>query len=800
MTPAPRRLCHVVLAICLELCGLVVLALPGTASAQGHPDAALPPVAASSAPAQIEALIRTLDDAEARDALKRQLQLLLDAQKPAPPTARPDALAQVTDAVGTAPADPGAPAADSVGTQMLATLSDHVEKVSTALVNLVEAVADLPQRAKQVAMLLADPQRRAYWSDTAVDLAAVLGAAFLAGWLARWLLAGPRRRLDARRSDRIAIRLLLLPVRFIAEILPLAAFGLVGYVALPFFEPNQATRLIALAVINAQIGVTAVSAFGAAVLAPNAPGLRPWRMSNETAAYLQVWIRRLAVAAIYGFAITELAGLLGLDPTLRGILLRAFGLAVGAMAVVIVMQNRVAVARWIGGAAPIGGPILGLRRPDEGESDFPPAALPGGDAPVSRLASFRRQAAKFWHVLAIAYIVAAYAVWSLQIAGGFAYLLRATALTAILAAIVRLADTGLRRLFDRSFALSDELRGMLPGLEARANRYLPLVRQSILAALYVSAGLALLQVWGLDVFGWLSDGTGRKVAIGVVKIGIILALALLLSEVVGATIEHYLREVGPDGRTVHRSGRARTLLPLLRNVFRLTIGILVTLVTLSEIGIDIAPLLAAAGVVGLAVGFGAQTLIKDIITGVFILIEDTIAIGDAVDLGGHAGTVEAMTIRTIRLRDGDGTVHTVPFSAVSSIMNLTRDYSNAIFDINVAYDADVDQVIRIVKEVGDGMREDPGLRHLILQPIEVLGLDSMQNGAMVIKAQMRTRPSGKGNVIRAFNLRLKRAFDARGIAMPFPQRMMQVLPAAPAAESSSEVASAPQAARTAARR
>ena len=781
MTLAPRRLCHVALAICLELSCLVALALPGTAHAQGHP------AVSDAAPAQIEALIRTLDDAEAREGLKRQLQLLLEAQRPGPPAARPDAVAQIADAVTAAPTA-AAPAAESVGAQMLATLSDHVEKVSTALVNLVEAVADLPQRARQMALLLADPQRRAFWTDTAVDLAAVLGAAFLAGWMTRRLLAGPRRRLDARRSDRIAIRLLLVPVRFIAETLPIVAFGLVGYVALPFFEPNQATRLIALAVINAQIAVAAVAALGAAILAPSAPGLRPCRMSDETAAYLQVWTRRLAVAAIYGFAITELAGLLGLDPTLRGILLRAFGLAVGAMAIVIVLQNRLAIARWIGGAAPAGAPVPGQRSPDEGESDFPPVDTLSTPVAVSRLAAFRRQAARFWHVLAIAYIVAAYAVWSLQIAGGFAYLLRATALTAILAVIVRLADTGLRRVFDRSFALSDELRVMLPGLEARANRYLPLVRQSILIVLHVSAGLALLQVWGLDVFGWLSDGTGRKVAIGVVKIGIILALALLLSEVVGATIEHYLREVGPDGHAVHRSGRARTLLPLLRNVFRLTIGILVTLVTLSEIGIDIAPLLAAAGVVGLAVGFGAQTLIKDIITGVFILIEDTIAIGDAVDLGGHAGTVEAMTIRTIRLRDGDGTVHTVPFSAVSSIMNLTRDFSNAIFDINVAYDADVDQVIKIVKEVGDGMREDPGLRHLILQPIEVLGLDSMQNGAMVIKAQMRTRPSGKGNVVRAFNLRLKRAFDARGIAMPFPQRMVQVMPAAPASEADAGMA------------
>ena len=129
---------------------------------------------------------------------------------------------------------------------------------------------------------------------------------------------------------------------------------------------------------------------------------------------------------------------------------------------------------------------------------------------------------------------------------------------------------------------------------------------------------------------------------------------------------------------------------------------MILMVVLSEIGVDIAPLLAAAGVVGLAVGFGAQTLVKDIITGVFILIEDTIAIGDVVDLGGHAGVVEGMTIRTIRLRDGAGAVHTVPFSAVTIVQNLTKDFSYATFDLKVDFREDVDKVIDAIVEKAKG--------------------------------------------------------------------------------------------------
>jgi small conductance mechanosensitive channel len=139
------------------------------------------------------------------------------------------------------------------------------------------------------------------------------------------------------------------------------------------------------------------------------------------------------------------------------------------------------------------------------------------------------------------------------------------------------------------------------------------------------------------------------------------------------------------------------------------------------------------------------------------------------------------------LRDGDGAVHTVPFSAVSSIVNTARDFSNAIFDIGVAYDQDIDKVIKIMKQVGEELRQEPAFKHHILRPIEVLGLDSMQNGAMVIKAQIRTRPADKGAVIRAFNLRLKRAFDEHGIALPFPQRMMQMLPQTQAAAAPEEL-------------
>jgi small conductance mechanosensitive channel len=715
---------------------------------------ATPPAANNSATnakitgGDIERLIGTLDDGPSRERLKKQLELLLQAERGA-------AGAQ----------EQAAQAPRGFGARALASLSHHVELVSNALVNLVQAIADLPQRFQHAVSVLSDPVKRGYWAKIGFDLVGVLALAFAAGWVTRRLLARLRRMVYTRRHTRWFLRLLFLPVVFALEVLPVFAFGLASYIALPLFDPSEAARLVIAAVVGAQIAASLASAIAAALLAPTAPGLRIFRIGDETAAYLQVWIRRFAAVVAYGYAISELAAVLGIDASLHEVITRAWGLLVAAMGIVFVLQNRVSVADWIAGAPdrvdhienPEGEPVLTPLEPDTR-----PALSPS----AQRFRAFRRQSAKLWHILAIAYIAASYVVWSLQIAGGFAFLLRATVLTAILLLVIRLADRFLRQVFDRSFALPEDIKRFLPGLEPRTNRYLPALRHALLVVLYLAGAFALLQIWGLDMIGWLSVGTGRPVMTAAFKIIIVLALAAIASELVNLTIEHYLRESDPIGRKVYHSARIRTLLPLLRNAFRITLGTIVLLVVLSEIGIDIGPLLAAAGVVGLAIGFGAQTLVKDIITGVFILVEDTIAIGDVVDLGGHAGVVEGMTIRTIRLRDGAGTVHSVPFSAVTIVQNLTKDFSYATFDIKVDYREDAEQVIEIMKAAGEATENDPDLAHDILGPIEIIGLDGFMDTGALIKARMKTRPMSQWSVMRAFNLRLKRAFDAQGIRFP----------------------------------
>jgi small conductance mechanosensitive channel len=192
------------------------------------------------------------------------------------------------------------------------------------------------------------------------------------------------------------------------------------------------------------------------------------------------------------------------------------------------------------------------------------------------------------------------------------------------------------------------------------------------------------------------------------------------------------------------------------------------LIVLSELGINIGPLLAGAGVAGLAIGFGSQKLVQDVINGMFIIIEDTVAVGDVVSVAGHTGLCEALTIRTITLRDLSGTVHTVPFSDVTSIQNLTKDFSFAVMDVGVAYREDTDEVIEILRLVDDELRGEPEYGAVMLEPLEVLGVDEFADSAVVIKVRIKTRPIKQWTVKREFNRRMKKAFDAHGIEIPFP--------------------------------
>ena len=221
--------------------------------------------------------------------------------------------------------------------------------------------------------------------------------------------------------------------------------------------------------------------------------------------------------------------------------------------------------------------------------------------------------------------------------------------------------------------------------------------------------------------------------------------------------------------------RINTLFRILKNFVSIAILIVVIMLMLSELGIEIGPLIAAAGVVGLAVGFGSQTLVKDIITGLFIILEGQITIGDIVEVAGHSGRVEAITIRTVRLRDVNGHLHVVPFSEVTTVKNITQDQDYHSFEIGVSYSEDVDHVIETIEKVGLDLQKDKFFKSKINGEIEVFGLDKFEDSSIIIKGRIPTVHKQQWVVRREFNRRIKLAFDKSGIEIPFPQTTISYL-------------------------
>jgi len=216
--------------------------------------------------------------------------------------------------------------------------------------------------------------------------------------------------------------------------------------------------------------------------------------------------------------------------------------------------------------------------------------------------------------------------------------------------------------------------------------------------------------------------------------------------------------------------RAKTLSSVIRNLLNAVVLIIAVMTVLGHLGIEIGPLLAAAGVVGLAIGFAGQSLVKDVMNGFFILLWDQIRVGDVVEVSGRGGLVEKINLKMTVLRDLAGNVHFVPNSNIDVVTNMTKDYSRYVFDIGVAYREDVDEVIEVLKEIDAELRNDPDFKEDILEPLEIFGLNKFDDSAIIVRARIKTKPIKQWRIGREFNRRLKKKFDEKNIEIPFPHR------------------------------
>jgi moderate conductance mechanosensitive channel len=717
----------------LLLC--VAIALPTKVRADTPAPATQPaPVTAD----ELERLVDTLQDDTARAKLVAQLRALIAAQR-------------------------GVVAEQPAGPAFFAQLSQQIDAFTGEVLAGVGVIIDAPRLVGWARHQVSDPAARRLWAEAGFALVLVFGIALVAEWIVRWVLTRLMPRLPARRSDTRTVRALFALLGLVLDILPISVFAAVAYAALLMaVEPLTRARITLSILLNATVQARLVLCGAKNLLLPADSGAVFLPLDAETRNYLYIWIRRFILWAVFGYAVPEAAWWLGAPGAIYGLMLNAAGLVLALLAIIFVLQNRAQIAKWIGGAP----------------------------ATASGWGRIRRSLAEIWPVLAVLYISGIYLIYALRIHGGFVYVARATTLSLVVMVAAQAVVHFIRELSRRGFAINPELKVQFPTLEQRVNRYIPILTGMTGVVVYILAALTMLQAWNIGAFAWLGTDLGRRMIGNVLSIGLELFVALAIWEIFAGAIDRYLN--GIDSTGTQRRTRIRTLVPLLRTAMLSVLVVLTSLIILSHIGMDITPLLAGAGVVGVAIGFGSQALVKDIITGLFILMEDQVAIGDVVDVGkDHAGVVEAITVRTIRLRDQAGTVHTVPFSEVTTVKNLTRDFANVVARITISNDENIDRVVEILRQTCTELAADETLGASILDPFDYQGVDTLDASAVVLLVRIRTVAGKQWAVGRAFNRLVKIAFDEHGISSRDPSPIaILAMPAAP-----EETASAGDAAR-----
>jgi small conductance mechanosensitive channel len=322
----------------------------------------------------------------------------------------------------------------------------------------------------------------------------------------------------------------------------------------------------------------------------------------------------------------------------------------------------------------------------------------------------------------------------------------------------------------------------LPGDFSSLHR--PLSRTIVVMAsgvVLLFTGLSISNSLGVDTSGVTSEikewslNSGQWLLARLARILLVIGVAFVLLRLVGKTmptlVHSYLgRRTGEAAQDSEIEKRSKTLEDVILKTFTTLILVVVVLMVLGELGVGIGPVLAGAGVVGIAIGFGAQNLIRDYLAGVFVLLEDQYRVGDVVTVAGVSGVVEDFNLRRTVLRDLDFVVHSVPNGEIRVASNMTREKSRANIDIEVAYKEDLERVIAILNRIGEDMYNDPALRPLMNEPLKVLRVDAFRDSGITIKVLGETKPIQQWTIMGEFRLRVKRVFDQEGIEIPFPHR------------------------------
>ncbi|CAM2165284.1 moderate conductance mechanosensitive channel [Paraburkholderia sacchari] len=674
----------------------------------------------------IEAILRRVIS-KPRRAIVEHAALAQDADEARGTNGGPAAASNAADAPGTSDSSPSAPEAASV------------QPTETDQAALRAAAGMTPAAAPPGTDTTTDASLDERASARASALAAEADNA--SGQRIASLARETRHRIRSAQHWRLLKRLPWALLVAVLELVPVIAFGLCAAGVLSLMDPADAALAAAVGqIVDTWVVCRAIIVIGNMLFAPDADALRLMPLSGTWAAFAQRWLERIVVIGGVGGALGGVVPLGMTEDTHLALLKLVILFAHVALAVAI-LQCRQPVA----------------------------AAIRKSAAERSSFAYLVHWFADIWAAAAVFVVMALWFVWALDLRGGYRELMRAggislaVLLAARMVAIVSLGALG--RMFDPNGNSEN-----MTIAQRRAYRYYPALRRVVIAVLWIATLDILLRVWGLHPGRLIANAPiGHLIGSALLTIAIAIAVAIVIWEAANGAAERRLNAWTDAGDFV-RAARLRTLLPMFRTTLFVAILVVVGLTALSQLGVNTAPLIAGASIFGVALGFGSQKLVQDFITGIFLLTENAMQVGDWVTVAGVSGTVEFLSIRTVRLRGGDGSLYTVPFSSVTTVNNTNRGIGNAAVKVLIAHGADLQRAIDTLKEIGAEIRNDEAYKNGILSDFAYWGVDQVDGSSVTLVGQMQCKDSARWGVQREFNRRVLARFTERGIELANPQR------------------------------
>ncbi len=710
------------------LAALFLLSFAGTLTAQTTEGASPPDGRVQE---QIEQIVTILEDDAVRAALLDRLRETGAPAEPEEPQPEPNVAQQLAAAMATFFRD----AASEVGS-----IQREMTRILSLGTQLQPNGRDLGPQVLTVALTIA------------TTIAAALAFGSVAAGIARRLAPAP----DAGLVKRVQLTALAIGARLIAVALAWAlGYGLAVFVFSQDNAPSQAQILY----LNAFLVFGVLRVALRALANPDAD--REPVLSQLPATAQAVIFRN--VRLVMGIVVQGFLFLIPLTQLWIGFAavrpVRTLIATVAAIAALVAIRKiaRAVDAAWNAEAAR--DRATGTA---EDEDDTAAAMASGAQSAWRRV----------WPPLAIGYVLYAWflAVTRPNIVADV--VLTGTGYTVIAVLLFLAALRLMKRAPDVRAPMPKAVRTGLPKLPPRANQIATVVAYVVVLALVLTAVGLILTGWDwVDVAGWMASDAAQTVFWRIASAALVTLFAALLWAVTASWIDERLMDE-LTGRNV--SARSRTLLALFRNAFTIVLVVLATMIALSQLGINIAPLLAGAGVIGLAVGFGAQKLVQDIITGTFIQLENAINEGDVVGVAGTTGGVEKVTIRSVRIRTLDGAVHIIPFSSVDTVTNLSRDFSFHVAEVGAAYKEKVSDVKEAMQEAFDRLKAEGEFTRDIIAPLEMHGVTALGDSAVVVRARIKTLPGKQWGLGRRYTELVKEVFDERGIEIPFPHRQLML--------------------------